>query len=109
LSTVAAVLTVVPILTVAFNIKQTVAGDCSQATERAPFHFMLFGSLAFVTAGIVGPAVSLHRFSEVTNFTWFVPAQTQWVIYGFFAMTMFGAIYYIVPRITGVEFCSRNC
>ncbi len=23
-------------------------------------------------------------------------------------MTMFGAIYYIVPRITGIEFCSRK-
>ncbi|MEK7780183.1 MAG: cbb3-type cytochrome c oxidase subunit I, partial [Verrucomicrobiota bacterium] len=29
-------------------------------------------------------------------------------LYGFFAMTMFGAIYYILPRISGVAICPRR-
>jgi cytochrome c oxidase cbb3-type subunit 1 len=37
----------------------------------------------------------------VTEFTWFGPAQTQLQLYGFFAMTMFGAIYYLLPRAVG--------
>jgi cytochrome c oxidase cbb3-type subunit 1 len=39
----------------------------------------------------------------VTEFTWFGPAQTQLQLYGFFAMTMFGAIYYLLPRVVGFE------
>jgi cytochrome c oxidase cbb3-type subunit 1 len=41
---------------------------------------------------------------RVLNFTWFGPAETQLRLYGFFAMTMFGAIYYVLPRAVGIEF-----
>lgn len=108
LSTTAAVLTIVPILTVALNLKQTVAGDCSQVADKASYRFICFGAMAFVLAGLIGPLASLRRVSEITNFTWFIPAQTQLALYGFFAMTMFGAIYYIVPRITGIGICGRR-
>src|SRR5262249_48915632 len=53
---------------------------------------------------LLGSAASLWKVSEVTNFTWFVPAQAQLTVYGFFAMTMFGAVYYIVPRLVQTEF-----
>src|SRR5205807_10588927 len=47
--------------------------------------------------------------SSVTNFTWFTVARSQLNVYGFFAMTMFGAIYYIVPRISGQEWpCPKS-
>jgi cytochrome c oxidase cbb3-type subunit 1 len=108
LSTTAAVLTVVPVLTVMLNLKRTVDGDCSQVKDPTAYQFICFGAMAFVIAGIVGPVVTLRRVSEITNFTWFIPAQTQFILYGFFAMTMFGAIYYIVPRIAGIEFCNRK-
>ena len=62
--------------------------------------------VAYVIAGLATAIVSIDRVSEVVNFTWFVPAHAQFFIYGFFAMTMFGAIYYIVPRLVGLEFCS---
>ena len=53
LSTVAAVLTVVPILAVALNVMRTGAGDCSQVNEKTPFKFICFGALAFVVAGLI--------------------------------------------------------
>ena len=39
----------------------------------------------------------------MTNFTWFTVAQTQAGVYGFFALTMFGAIYYIIPLVSGIQ------
>ncbi len=57
LSTVAAVLTIVPILAVAVNVMRT--GNCSQVSERAPFKFICFGALAFVLAGLAAPVVSI--------------------------------------------------
>jgi cytochrome c oxidase cbb3-type subunit 1 len=44
------------------------------------------------------------HFGRVTNFTWFGTADLQLRLYGFFAMTMFGAIYYLLPRVVGIEF-----
>ena len=48
-------------------------------------------------------ATACPRISRVTEFTWFGPAQTQLQLYGFFAMTMFGAIYHLLPRVAGFE------
>jgi cbb3-type cytochrome oxidase subunit 1 len=41
--------------------------------------------------------------NRVTDFTWFGQGQNLLRIYGFFAMTMFAAIYYILPRVVGLE------
>jgi len=49
-------------------------------------------------------AMACPQISRATEFTWFGPAQTQLQLYGFFAMTMFGAIYYVLPRAVGFEF-----
>ena len=48
-------------------------------------------------------AAACPQISRVTEFTWFGPAQTQLQILGFFAMTMFGAIYDLLPRVMGFE------
>ena len=48
-------------------------------------------------------AMACPHISRVTEFTWFGPAQTQLQLFGFFAMTMFGAIYHLLPRVMGFE------
>ena len=101
MSSVGAVLTVIPVLAVAWNVYKTFDGNSSPSS--APLKFITFGTLAFVLSGLAAAIASLQPVSEVVNFTWFTPAQTQLAVYGFFAMTMFGAIYYIVPRLLGVE------
>ena len=74
-------------------------------------NFITFGTFAFVLSGLAAAIASLQPVSEVVNFTWFTPAQTQLAVYGFFAMTMFGAIDYIVPWLLGVELAPArvNC
>jgi cytochrome c oxidase cbb3-type subunit 1 len=42
---------------------------------------------------------SLPQVGRVTHWTLFTPARTQLFMYGFFGMTMFGAMYEIVPRL----------
>jgi len=108
LSTAGAVLTVIPVFLVALNIRGTVAGDCAPFRENRMFKFFFFGALAYVAAGFSGAATSLMRVSKITNFTWYVPAQMQLMLYGFFAITMFGAIYCIAPRLVRAEFPRQN-
>lgn len=106
LSTVATVLTLFAILTVVLNIYGTLEGNCSKLLAGPTLNFIGFGVIAFIVAGLMNALGSFSQISRVTNFTWFTPAQTYLNVYGFFAMTMFGAIYYILPCLTGIEFPS---
>lgn len=105
LSIMCALLTIVPILAVAVNVYRT-KGDCSKIKESRPMRFFLFGTLAYVISGLAGAVMLLRRVSVVVNFTWFLPAQSQLLLYGFVAITLFGAIYHIVPRLLQTDFPS---
>ncbi len=118
-SSYAAVLTIVPVLVIAIIMVRTLRGVASslrlgESAQRAdstpqcavkggPFCFIRFGTAAFLLSALMFLAMGCPRIARVTEFTWFGPAQTQLQLYGFFAMTMFGAIYYLLPRVMGFE------
>jgi cytochrome c oxidase cbb3-type subunit 1 len=66
--------------------------------------FVGFGVVAFIIAGLASVAAGFPAISQLTQFTWFTVAQSVLGSYGFFAMVIFGAIYYIVPQLMGQEF-----
>lgn len=103
ISTVATVLTVITVLSVMANVHKTCGRGCSQTENPTPGEFIAFGTIAFVVSWLMNVVNAIPQINSVTNFTWFTVSQWQLNIFGFFAMTMFGAIYYIVPRVTGVE------
>ncbi len=121
LSSVAATLTVVPLLAIGIIAWQTLCNSdvpsslrLEKSAHRAdttarcesyggPFCFIRFGLASFMLSSLMLIANACPRISRVTEFTWFGPAQTQLQLYGFFAMTMFGAIYYLLPRVVGFE------
>jgi cytochrome c oxidase cbb3-type subunit 1 len=80
------------------------SGRSAGGKTNPALRFFVFGVAAFVTAGLMNAAGAAPGVIRVTSFTWFGPAQTQLQVFGFFAMTMFGAVYYILPRVTGVGF-----
>jgi len=98
------VLTIIPILAIAYNLRRTTAYAFPAHGESPAFNFFYVGVMSYMFAGLAGALTSTIRIGRVTNFTWFVPAHTQLFLYGFFAITMFGAIYYIVPRLVRAEF-----
>jgi cbb3-type cytochrome oxidase subunit 1 len=80
-----------------------VAPPANCEPKGGPFCFIRFGLMSFVLSSLMLIAMVCPRISQVTEFTWFGPAQTQLQLYGFFAMAMFGAIYYLLPRAVGFE------
>jgi cytochrome c oxidase cbb3-type subunit 1 len=109
LSTVATVLTLVTVLSVMLNICKTCGHGCSQTENPPPGKFIAFGTMAFVVAWLMNIAGAIPQISSITNLTWHSVAQWQVNVFGFFAMTMFGAIYYITPRIMGLEWpCNKS-
>jgi cytochrome c oxidase cbb3-type subunit 1 len=108
LSTVGAVLTLIPVLTFALNLHGTVGGKYSVFTANPFLKFVGVGIVAFIVASLMNAVSSLIQVSQVTDFTWFTPARLQLYTYGFLAMVMFAGAYYIVPQLIGMEFPSAK-
>src|SRR5260221_14618 len=100
LSTVTTVLMLIPLLAVALNIYRTVESIRPKGPRNPELNFMMVGVAAFIIVGLMNVLTAL---TGVTAFTWFIPATTQLNVYGFFTFTLFGAIYYIVPQVIGIE------
>jgi cytochrome c oxidase cbb3-type subunit I len=103
LSVVGAVLTAVPILTVATNFYQTVRQNLNTLDADPILRFTYVGLIFWIIAGAQNIVGALPSVSSITDFTRFGAAQKELFHYGFFAMTVFGALYYIVPRLLGLE------
>jgi cytochrome c oxidase cbb3-type subunit 1 len=110
LSTVATVLTLLPLLTVGIIVRQAVGWNSPEkkAVTDASIQFIRFGVIAFLCSGLMRILDSLASVSQVTNLTWFTVATQHLQCYGFFSMVMFGALYQIVPRIMGTPFPSTR-
>jgi cytochrome c oxidase cbb3-type subunit 1 len=61
--------------------------------------FIAYGLLAYVVGGFADAVTAMRSVSEMTQFTWLSQAQMHLALSGAFTMTMFGAIYFLVPRI----------
>ncbi len=106
LSTVARVLMVLTILAVAVNVYHTNGALLPSGPRIPALFFVLFGVGAFLVAGLMRAFGGLLDWDQELHFTWFATARTFLQTYGFFAMVMFGAVYYILPRLLGTEFPS---
>lgn len=114
LSTVATVLTMVPLLAVCVAVWGTMRGAGAENGETGVEKanrldgqvksFVLFGIAALLLAGLMKVALALLDARQTLQFTWFVSAWRQLQFYGFFSMVMFGAVYFILPRLTGEAF-----
>ena len=104
LSTVAAGMSVIPIIAVALNVRWTLEGKCSTLMGHPSLQFIGFGLAAFIVAGLANVATAFPGISQVTQFTWFTISKDWLNSYGFLAMVLFGAVYYIMPQLTGQDF-----
>jgi cytochrome c oxidase cbb3-type subunit 1 len=102
------VLTAVPLLAVAVNVRRTLEGQCSRLAATPASLFIGFATAAWVIAGAMRIAGAVPVISPFTSLTWFGVAQSELNSYGFFAMILFGTIYYSLPRVTGVEWPSSG-
>lgn len=68
--------------------------------------FVAFGIGAYVIGGFADAVLTLRSVAEVTQFTWMAQAQSQLALMGAFSMIIFGAIYFLVPRIANQAWLS---
>ncbi len=102
----AQILLLVPMLAIAFNHYLTVKGSHKLVELSPSLRFTFFGSIGYVVTSVSAALLSSMTLSRYTGFSFTQDAVAMSGIYMFFTMSMFGAIYFIVPRITGCEWIS---
>jgi cytochrome c oxidase cbb3-type subunit 1 len=102
LSVVGTGLTIVPLLAVATNFYLTVRRDLEVLDADPTLRFTYVGLMFWLIAGAQQIAGALPGVSAITDFTWFGAARSGLFHNGFFGLTVFGALYYILPRLLGL-------
>jgi cytochrome c oxidase cbb3-type subunit I len=104
LSAVNSLFLIIPAIAIAIIGWKTVVGAAGPECKGGSYCMIKFGFVAFVLSALMLVTSACPHFSRLTQFTWFGAAQTQLQLYGFFTITLFGAIYHILPRAVGMEF-----
>ena len=101
-----AVLLLIPVGLVGLNHHFTTLGKHSAVATSPTLRFIFFGSLFYPVSGLVLALISSFWTGASLQFTQAWYAFQVVSVYGFFSMCAFGAIYYIVPRLSGCEWLS---
>lgn len=96
----------IPVTTVAINHHMTMKGHFRMLKTSPTLRFVVFGAMCYTAVSFQGSLQSLRTINEVTHFTHYTIAHAHLGVYAFFTMIMFGAMYYIGPRITEREWAS---
>ena len=99
----ASVMLLVPALAIGINLHLTFQGHYAPVAWSPALRFVVVGISSLVTYWVLSAVNSLPLVNSLTQFSDTNRALYQLGHFGFFAMTAFGAIYYIVPRLTGKE------
>ena len=107
-SVATSVMMLIPVLAAAINHHGTMIGNLGHLRQSPTLRFVVFGAVAYTLASLQGILSSLRSFSEVAHFTHHTVAHAHLGLYAFFSMVMFGAIYYILPRVTQQQWPSNG-
>jgi cytochrome c oxidase cbb3-type subunit I len=101
MSSVATVLLLVPILSLVAIMIQTTRG-AKIPCGGGPLCYTKFGVWALTLVTVAAAIAACPAVARVTDYTWFTHGVNTLRLYGFFAMTMFAAVYYILPQVSGI-------
>lgn len=99
----------VPLASAAANIIQTSLSNRETLAASPSLRFTFAGTVALVLVGITGVIMNLPGSTlPITQFSMSGYGLDVLAIYGGFSLVMFGAAYFIVPRVTLREWISRR-
>lgn len=104
LSVVHSVMMFIPVIAVAINQHITVGQNLWALKESLPLRFISFGALMYTMASFQGSIEALRSVNSVTHFTHYTVGHAHLGAYAFVTITMFGAAYHMLPRMTGRAF-----
>lgn len=108
LSIVHSVMMVIPVVTVGINHHGTMWGNFHRLRDSPTLRFVWIGSLMYTASSLQGSMEALRSVNLITHFTHYTVGHAHLGMYAFLSFILFGAIYFIMPRITDQEWPSRR-
>lgn len=102
-SITASVMMVIPVAATGVNFHTTMQGRFSALRHSPTLAFVVAGAMIYTAVSLQGSAEALRTVNRVTHFTHFTVAHAHLGVYGFASMILFGAYYFIVPRLVNWE------
>jgi cytochrome c oxidase cbb3-type subunit 1 len=103
----ASILLLVPVLGSVYNLFATAKG--SEHLHTSPsLRFVLTGCLILAVAALASAFGSLRTVNYAVRFTLFETGVQSLLLSGSVSMVLFGAIYFIMPRLSGCEWLSST-
>jgi cytochrome c oxidase cbb3-type subunit I len=99
ISIIASVMMVIPVLAVAVNHHLTTIGNFRMLKTSPTLRFTVFGAMSYTAVSFQGSAEALRTMQETVHFTHYTVGHAHLGVYAFLTMLLFGAMYYITPRV----------
>ena len=74
-------------------------GDFGGLRDNLALRFVLTGAMIYTAYSFEGSIISARSIAQFTQFTFVTMIHSQLGLFGFYSMILFGALYYIVPRL----------
>ncbi len=103
LSIVQSLMMVIPVIAFTINMGLTLHGRMHLARWSPTLRFMMFGGLMYMASSLQGSMEALRSVNAVAHFTHYTVAHAHLGAYGFVSMVLFGAIYFMMPRVLNWE------
>lgn len=106
LGIVANMLVVVGVVIIAINLFGTLSGRHAAARNSLTLRFIVISIVSFILAAVLNLALSMRGFAATAQFTVLDGLRDWLTFYACFSTAMFGAAYFMLPRLTGREWRS---
>lgn len=107
-SITASIMMVIPVLAVGINQHMTITGRFGAMRYSPALTFIVLAAMSYTAVSLQGILTALVNVNRVTHFTHWTIAHSHLGVYMFVTMSLFGSIYYIMPRLIGREWPSAN-
>jgi cytochrome c oxidase cbb3-type subunit I len=109
LGAAATVLLGVPAIAIGYSTLRTMLSDTSKFASSPTLRFTAAGVVCMIILGLAGAFVNLPSSTlQISQFSITAYGMDILAVYGCFSFVMFGAIYFIVPRLTRREWLSKR-
>lgn len=108
ISIVNSIALLIPVFAFLTNVWLTVRGNLDKVFDNTGAKFVFTGTVWYFLTCLQGPFHSLPSVQKITHFTQWVVAHAHMALLGFAGSIAIGAIYYLLPAVTGRKLYSNR-
>jgi cytochrome c oxidase cbb3-type subunit I/II len=101
-------LMMVSVLTFATNIGMTIRGAWHNIFSNVPLRFIVFGFICYIFVSIQGTFQAFRDMNIYLHYSQWPVMHSHLALYGSFAITIMGLMFWLVPKITGKQLWSKK-